>query len=323
MSSSSELFTENPDRFVVYPIQHPKLWDLFMKQKECWWWDVEVVPDQRDERDWSNATPEERMFIENILAFFATADSIVNENLAQQFMAEVQIPEARMFYSIQIMNETIHNLVYTKLLESYVSDEDHRLHLFRGLHTIPAVKQITDWTRAWISDTIPFEERLVAFICVEGLLFSGMFCSIYWLNERGILPAISFANKLIARDEGLHTDFGILLYTQYCTQLSTERAHEIIRGALEASITFITESLPCSLIGLSKERMVEYVTYVANRLTTRLGHDPLERHTIQPFPFMEHINLTTKENFFENRVSNYRLSVNTVDTSELEFDIDV
>ena len=308
-----EVFAENTSRFVMYPIKFPKLWELYEKQKKAFWWDSDVVLTEKDYMDWNSLTPNERLFIENVLAFFAGSDGIVMENLAARFLAEVAIPEARAIYTIQMHIELIHSLVYAKLLDGYIQDETRKLELFNALETNEAVKAKAQWAARWMSSDRPFAERLLAFACVEGIFFSGAFCSIFWLKERGLLPALTFSNNLIARDEGMHVETAVTLY-QMQPKCADDTVHEIFKGALEAEEYFITRSLPCGLINMNEEMMKTYLCYVTNRLILRLGHAPLFKHTENPFPFMDRISYDTKENFFETRVSNYQMNI-TKDTS--------
>ena len=320
---SNILLYENPNRFVPYPIKHDDIWELYQKQREAVWWDTDVIITSQDKADWEALTDNERYFLEHVLAFFATADGIVMENLAERFMAEVQLPEARCAYTIQMLIEMVHSLVYAKLLDGYVASEPRKQELIRAIQTVPAIKRKADWAMEWICDEKSFAERLVAFACVEGIFFSGAFCAIFWLRERGVLPALTFSNNLIARDEGMHVEAAVLYYTKYTERLSDERVHEIILGALEPERDFILSALPCDLLGMNSKMMGEYINYVANRLCIQLGHTPLFSEPLrQPFPFMDRICMDVKENFFESRVSNYRMAVVDVDPDALDFDAD-
>ena len=247
----------------------------------------------------------ERHFITHVLAFFAASDGIVNENLAAKFANEVQIPEARSFYGFQIAMEGIHSETYSLLIDTYVKDVDEKQRLFRAVDTVPAVQKKAHWALKWINDTNCFAERLVAFACVEGILFSGSFCAIYWLKKRGLMPGLTFSNELISRDEGLHADFACLLYSMLANKLPESVIHGIVRGAVEVEREFICESLPCDLIGMNSSTMTKYIEFVADRLLVSLGHSKLFNAT-NPFDWMELISLQGKTNFFEKRVGEYQ-----------------
>jgi ribonucleotide reductase beta subunit family protein with ferritin-like domain len=281
---------------------------MYEKQRKQFWWDTEVVFIPDDERDWKKLTDKERYFMENILAFFATADGIVMENLAMNFLREIQLPEARAFFTIQLMIEHIHSLVYAKLLDGYVKDPERKKVLLAGNHEIPAVKAKTDWALKWTTGDADLAERLVAFACVEGLHFQGEFCAIEWMREQGKLPALTFSNNLIRLDEGLHFETICLLYRDYMKdeKLADERVHLIVKEAFEIESSFINDVLDCALIGMNKELMTEYVKHVTSIVCTWLGHPPLFKNTKNPFDFMDRICFNVKENFFESRVSNYQ-----------------
>lgn len=318
MSSTSPMFStesepvpeniltkHNPNRFSLLPIHYPELHKLYEEQKRSYWWSHEVVFVDKDRTDWKGLNDNERHFIQNILAFFATSDGIVMENIVQQFMSEIQIPEARSFFTIQLNIELVHSEVYANLLDYYIADEKLKLKLLRANSEISSVKAKADWAMKWITHTRPLSERLVAFCAVEGIFFSGAFCCIYWLAEKGVLPALTFSNELIRRDEGLHVNNGIVLY-RMGPKLSDDKVHEILLGALDAESIFITDTLSCDLLGMNKNLMKKYLEHVANDICIRLGHSPLFQKTVQPFPFMDKIFLYTKENFFETRVTNYK-----------------
>ena len=299
------LLRENPQRFVLFPIQHKKIWKFYKKALASFWTSEEI--DLRpDWRDWQGLTDNERHFITHVLAFFAASDGIVNENLAQRFMGEVQIPEARCFYGFQIAIENIHSETYSLLIDTFVKDVGERAHLFNALETIPCVAKKAAWAQRWIASSESFAERLVAFAAVEGIFFSGSFCSIFWLKKRGLMPGLTFSNELISRDEGLHCDFACLLYSmlQY-TRLEEQRIYDIIGEAVLYEKEFVSEALPVALIGMNCEWMCQYIEFCADRLIYQLGYAKLYG-TRNPFDWMELISLQGKTNFFERRVAEYQ-----------------
>lgn len=301
------LTKENPNRFVILPIKHEDLWKFYKDAEACFWVSGELDFSQ-DLNDWKNRlNEEEKHFIKYVLAFFAASDGIVNENLAVNFMREVQIPEARFFYGMQVAIESIHSEAYGLMIDAYIQDEVEKNMLFNAIETVSAVSKKANWALKWIkSDN--FIERLVAFACVEGILFSGSFCAIFWLKKRGLMPGLSHSNELIARDEGMHTDFACHLYKNYVeNKLSEERVHEIIKGALEVEQEFIINAIPVSLIGMNSTLMKEYLRYVADHLAMKLGYNRIY-YAENPFEFMELISLTGKTNFFEKKVSEYQKS---------------
>jgi ribonucleoside-diphosphate reductase beta chain len=316
------LLKENPNRFVIFPIKHPDIWEAFQKHRRAFWVESEVdlTPDLKD---WEILSDNEKHFIKNILAFFAASDGIVMENLGVRFFKDIQIPEARCFYSIQMLMESIHGIMYSQLIDTYVSDADEKNKLFNAIETIPSVKRKADWACKWIDSDDTFATRLVAFAAVEGIFFSGSFCCIYWLNESGRMPGLCKSNDFIARDEGMHTDFACLLYSKYVNnKLTDERIHEIISEAVNIEIEFITESLPCDLLGMNAELMKQYIKYVANRLVLQLGHSEIFPNTKQPFGFMDRICLDGKTNFFEARVSEYQMDLSKTTLDKLSLDND-
>ena len=323
--SQEPIIRDNANRFVIFPIVHKDLWALYEKQRKAFWWDTDVIMTSKDAEDWKSLTDNERHFLENILAFFASSDGIIMENLAQRFMSEIQIAEARFFFTIQMMIEAVHSIVYAKLLDGYVADPDRKRVLLEANTQIDCVKAKADWALRWISSPdASLAERLVAFVCVEGIFFSGAFCSIFWMMERGLLPAFTFSNRLISKDENLHVDNGICLYRNYISaKLTDARVHEIILGALEAERIFITDTLSCDLLGMNSVKMSQYIDHVANRLCIKLGHAPLFESTTQPFAFMDRICFDTKENFFETRVHNYQMPGEQVSVQNISFDEDV
>ena len=298
------LLRENPDRFTMFPLTYQSIWE-FYKKAEASFWTAEEVDLSADTKHWEGLTDDERHFIKHVLAFFAGSDGIVLENLGVRFMSEVQVPEARAFYGFQIAIENIHSEMYSLLIDCYVKDTAEKTRLFRAIDTIPAVKKKVDWALRWIGDDSSFAERLVAFAAVEGIFFSGSFCSIFWLKKRGLMPGLTFSNELISRDEGLHCDFACHLYSLLTRKLSQERVHEIIADAVEIEKEFVTESLPCGLIGMNADLMKQYIEFVADRLLVALEYDKVYRAS-NPFEFMELISLQGKTNFFEKRVGEYQ-----------------
>jgi ribonucleoside-diphosphate reductase subunit M2 len=298
------LLRDNTDRFCMFPIKYPEIWD-FYKKAEASFWTAEEVDLSSDMKHWDTLNNDEKHFISHVLAFFAASDGIVLENLAGCFMSEVQVPEARAFYGFQIAIENIHSEMYSLLLETYIRDTEQKLNLFRAIETVPAVKKKADWALKWINQTDSFAERLVAFACVEGIFFSGSFCAIYWLKKRGLMPGLTFSNELISRDEGLHCDFACLLYSLLNNKLSIQRLKEIFCEAVEIEKEFVCEALPCNLIGMNKEMMSQYIDFVADRLLVSLGYEKMYG-AANPFEFMELISLQGKTNFFEKRVGEYQ-----------------
>ncbi|ATA68903.1 ribonucleoside-diphosphate reductase [Capnocytophaga cynodegmi] len=299
------LLIENKDRFVIFPIQHNDIWQ-FYKNAEASFWTAEEVDLSPDLHDWQNKLNDnERFFISRVLAFFAASDGIVNENLAINFLQEVQYPEARCFYGFQIMIENIHSEMYSLLIDTYVKDPTEKDYLLRAIETIPCVTKKAKWALRWITKG-SFAERLIAFAAVEGIFFSGSFCSIFWLKKRGLMPGLTFSNELISRDEGLHCDFACLLYANHLqNKLSEETVREIIVDAVAIEKEFVTDALPVKLIGMNAELMCQYIEFVADRLLVALGCNKVWNAT-NPFDFMELISLQGKTNFFERRVGEYQ-----------------
>jgi ribonucleoside-diphosphate reductase beta chain len=298
------LLEENKDRFVLFPIKYPRIWEMY-KKAEASFWTAEEIDLSHDQKDWEQRLNDgERYFITNVLAFFAASDGIVNENLAVNFMSEVQLPEARCFYGFQIMIENIHSETYSLLIDTYIKDPKEKDRLFNALETVPCVKKKADWALRWISQG-GFAERLIAFAAVEGIFFSGSFCSIFWLKKRGLMPGLSFSNELISRDEGLHCDFACLLYEMLETKLSKEKVYEMITDAVTIEQEFVVSALPVDLIGMNSKLMSQYIEFVADRLLDALGYDK-KYNVTNPFDFMELISLQGKTNFFEKRVAEYQ-----------------
>jgi len=304
LEKTEEILIENPNRFVVLPIEYPKVWEEYKKQQASFW-TAEEIDLSADLADWKNLNDKEQHFVKMVLAFFAASDGIVNENLAMKFSNEVQITEARAFYGFQIAMENIHSETYSLLIDTYIKDTKEKNFLFNAVQTIPVVTKKADWALQWINDESSFAERLVAFACVEGILFSGSFCAIYWLKKRGLMPGLTFSNELISRDEGLHTDFACLMYSMLKNSLPQDHVHHIIRGAVDCEREFICESLNCELIGMNAGLMTKYIEFVADRLLACLGCDKIY-NSENPFDWMELISMQGKTNFFEKRVGEYQ-----------------
>ncbi|NDK54946.1 ribonucleoside-diphosphate reductase [Pontibacter sp. BT213] len=297
------ILQENPNRFVLFPIQHDEVWQMY-KKAEASFWTAEEIDLSQDLKDWENLNDGERHFISHVLAFFAASDGIVNENLAVNFMNEVQIPEARCFYGFQIMMENIHAETYSLLIDTYVKKQSEKDFLFNALENVPAVAKKGEWALKWI-ESENFTERLIAFAAVEGIFFSGSFCSIFWMKKRGLMPGLTFSNELISRDEGLHCDFACLLYSMLVNKLPESRVHDIIRDAVTIEQEFVTDALPVDLIGMNAKLMSQYIEFVADRLLVALGYNKIY-NAANPFDFMEMISLQGKTNFFEKRVGEYQ-----------------
>jgi ribonucleoside-diphosphate reductase beta chain len=302
--AEEEVLRENSGRFVLFPIQHAPIWEMYKKARASDW-NVEEVDLSKDGPHWEKLTKDEKHFISHVLAFFAASDGIVNENLATRFMREVQIPEARCFYGFQIAMENIHGEMYSLLIDTYIKDTTEKSRLLNAIETIPCVEKKAKWAMQWISsEEADFATRLMAFAIVEGIFFSGAFCAIFWLKERGVMPGLTTSNEFISRDEGMHTQFACLLYSMLKHKLSKTKAHKIMREAVMIEKEFIIESLPCALIGMNAKMMSSYIQFVADRLLVQLGYEKLYE-TANPFPFMERISLEGKTNFFEKRVAEY------------------
>ena len=317
------ILKDNPNRFVLFPIQHPDIWKMYKKQ-EASIWTAEELDLSLDLLDWENKlNDDERFFIKHVLAFFAASDGIVNENLAENFLSEVQYTEAKFFYGFQIMMENIHSETYSLLIDTYIKDTKEKNYLFNAIETFDPVKKKAEWAIRWIENG-SYAERLISFAAVEGIFFSGSFCSIYWLKKRGLMPGLTFSNELISRDEGLHCDFACLLYNNHLVnKLPKEQVQKIIADAVEIEKEFVTESLPVRLIGMNADLMSQYIEFVADRLLTELGNDKIY-NTSNPFDFMDMINLQGKTNFFEKRVGEYQkagvLNSNTDNNFSLDAD---
>jgi ribonucleoside-diphosphate reductase beta chain len=317
------ILKENKNRFVLFPIEHHDIWSWYKKQ-EASFWTAEEIDLQQDQSDWVNKlNDDERYFIKHILAFFAASDGIVNENLAENFVNEVQYTEAKFFYGFQIMMENIHSETYSLLIDTYIKEPEERDRLFNAIETFDAIKKKADWALRWI-ESPSFAERLIAFAAVEGIFFSGSFCSIFWLKKRGLMPGLTFSNELISRDEGLHCDFACHLHNEHLVnKVPQERIRQIIVEALDIEREFITESLPVRLIGMNSDLMTQYLEFVADRLLVELNC-PKEYNATNPFDFMDMISLQRKTNFFEGRVAEYRKAgVKTDDKEESDAASDV
>ena len=305
--SREPLLAPDDNRFVMFPIQHDDIWQMYKKQVDCFW-RAEEIDLTKDIDHWDTLNDNEKYFISMILAFFAASDGIVLENLASRFMNEVQVSEARAFYGFQIAMENIHSETYSLLIETYIKDKMEKHKLFHAIENFPCIKKKSDWAQKWIHDNrSSFATRLVAFACVEGIFFSGAFCSIFWLKKRGLMPGLTFSNELISRDEALHCEFAILLYSKLVKKIDKNRIYEIIKEAVEIETEFICQALPCKLIGMNSELMTQYIQFVADRLCVQLGYKKIY-NVENSFQFMETISLQSKTNFFEKRVSEYALA---------------
>ena len=301
------ILADNPGRFVIFPIEHHDIWERY-KEQQASIWTAEEIDLSADLNDWRNKlNDDERYFIKNVLAFFAASDGIVNENLAENFLSEVQYAEAKFFYGFQVMMENVHSETYSLLIDTYIQDPVEKDRLFNAIDNIPAVMKKAEWALNWIGSAT-FQERLVAFAAVEGMFFSGSFCAIFWMKKRGLLPGLCFSNELISRDEGMHCDFAVLLHNEHlANKVSEDRIKEIILSALEIEKEFITESLPVRLIGMNQDLMKQYLEFVADRLLVDFGCSKVFNVTC-PFDFMENIALQGKTNFFEKKVGDYQKS---------------
>jgi len=312
------LLTPTEERFVIFPIKHGDLWAKY-KQHMAVFWTPEEIDLSKDLKDWEKLNAGEQHFIKHILGFFAGSDGIVMENLATRFMREVQIPEAKFFYSCQNLLEAIHSETYSLLIDNYIQDKKEKSDLLRAIQTIPSVKKKADWALQWIdSEEADFGTRLLAFACVEGIFFSGAFCAIFWFKQRGIMPGLTLSNEFIARDEGLHTEFACLLYSKIVNRLTKQKAHKMVREAVKIEKHFITKALPCELIGMNADLMCQYIEFVADRLMLQIGYPKIYR-AANPFPFMENMSLENKDNFFEKRVSTYAKATVGKDPAQMTF----
>jgi ribonucleotide reductase beta subunit family protein with ferritin-like domain len=315
------LLSENPQRYVLFPIQNEAIWNMYKKAVASFW-TVEEVDLQADLVDWRDKlTDNERLFISNVLAFFAASDGIVNENLVARFCVEVQQPEARCFYGFQTAIENIHSEMYSLLIDTYVTDRQVKQRLFEAMHGMPCVKHKADWAIKWLKSDASFAQRLIAFAAIEGIFFSASFCAIFWLKKRGLMPGLTFSNELISRDEGLHTDFACLLYSQLQAKLEPDLVQCIIEDAVSVELNFVCDSLPVSLIGMNSDMMSEYVKFCADRLLVALNVDK-RFHAKNPFDWMDMISLQGKTNFFEKRVGEYSKAGVGVQSADQTFRLD-
>ena len=313
------LLTEDDSRFVMFPVQYDDIWAMYKKQVDCFW-RAEEVDLSKDLTSWKTLNEDEKFFIKHIIAFFAASDGIVLENLGMRFMSEVQISEARAFYGFQIAMENIHSEMYSLLIDTYIKDGAEKSKLFNALENYPCIKKKGEWAMKWIKDKrSSFATRLIAFACVEGIFFSGAFCSVYWLKKRGLMPGLTFSNELISRDEALHTEFAVLLFNKLQRKPSKKRVTEIVQEAVEIEAEFICEALPCRLVGMNSALMKQYIEFVADRLLVQLGCDKVY-NSGNPFEFMELISMEGKTNFFEKRVGEYALANKERDDSVFDLD---
>ena len=301
--NGEKLLSDEENRYVIFPIQHEPFWKMY-KEAEANFWTAEELDLEKDLKDFNKLKDGEKHFVKNVLAFFAASDGIVNENLVEKFCKEVKILEAKFFYGFQITMENIHSETYSLLIDSYIKDEKEKIRLFNAIDTIPSIKKKADWALKWINDDMPFGIRIIGFAAVEGIFFSGSFCSIFWLKKRGLMPGLCHSNELISRDEGLHTRFAVLMYHNLQVKPDPEQVYEIIKEAVVAEKEFITESLPCALIGMNNKLMAQYIEYVADRLLLMLGLQKIY-NVVNPFDWMELISVQGKTNFFEKRVGEY------------------
>jgi len=317
---NEEILTETNDRFVLFPIKYDDIWSMCKKQLKCFW-TAEEIDLSKDHKDWRKLNDGERHFISHILGFFAASDGIVIENLCLNFIDEVKIAEIRYFYSNQAFMENIHSETYSLLIDSYISDKREKLKLLKSIEHFPCIKAKANWAIEYIKSNDSFATRLLAFAVIEGIFFSGAFCSIFWLKKRGLLPGLCFSNELISRDESLHTEFAVLLYSKLKHKLSEEKVYSIIAEAVHIEKEFITEALPCRLIGMNHILMCDYIEFVADRLLVQLGYKKLY-DTSNPFDFMEMISLEGKGNFFERRISDYALADKGKSSNDFDLDED-
>jgi ribonucleoside-diphosphate reductase subunit M2 len=319
--SREPLLAPDDNRFVMFPIQHEDIWQMYKKQVDCFW-RAEEIDLTKDIVHWDALNDNEKYFISMILAFFAASDGIVLENLASRFMNEVQVSEARAFYGFQIAMENIHSHTYSLLIETYIKDKMEKHKLFHAIENFPCIKKKSDWAQKWIHDNrSSFATRLVAFACVEGIFFSGAFCSIFWLKKRGLMPGLTFSNELISRDEALHCEFAILLYSKLVKKIDKSRIYEIIKEAVEIETEFICDALPCKLIGMNSELMTQYIQFVADRLCLQLGYKKIY-NVENCFSWMELISLEGKTNMFERKIADYSLANKSNTDTAFEFSED-
>jgi len=315
------LLAPDDNRFVMFPIKHNDIWEMYLKQVDCFW-RPEEIDLSKDIVHWDTLSQDEKHFISMILAFFAASDGIVLENLASKFMMDVQVSEARAFYGFQIAMENIHSHTYSILIDTYIKDKEEKYNLFHAIEKYPCIKKKSDWALKWIHDNrSSFATRLIAFACIEGIFFSGAFCSIYWLKNRGLMPGLTFSNELISRDEALHCEFAILLYSKLVKKVDKARVYEIIKDAVEIETEFICDALPCRLIGMNSNMMSQYIQFCADRLVVQLGYKKIY-NVANPFQFMELISLESKTNFFDRHSDSYALANKTKNDDVFTFNAD-
>ena len=320
-SFTEPLLTPDDNRFVMFPIKYNDIWEMYKKQVDCFW-RPEEIDLSKDLNDWATLTNDEQHFIKMIIAFFAGSDGLVLENLAARFMNDVQNSEARAFYGFQIAMENIHSQTYSLLIDTYVRDEEEKNRMFNAIENYPCIKKKADWAKKWIADDkSDFATRLVGFACIEGVFFSSSFANIFHIKRRGLMPGLTFSNELISRDEALHTEFAVLLYSKLQKKLPESRIHDIIKEAVEIEKEFIIDAIPCRMIGMNAKLMSQYIEFVADRLSLQLGCDKIYNAT-NPFDFMELISVETKVNFFERTNSEYALANKTVDANVFDFNTD-
>jgi ribonucleoside-diphosphate reductase subunit M2 len=311
------LLKPDDNRFVMFPIQHQDIWKMYKKQMDCFW-RAEEINLAQDLGDWATLSADEKHFISMVLAFFAASDGLVLENLASRFMNDVQVSEARAFYGFQIAMENVHSETYSILIDTYIRDASEKSKLFNAIENFPCIAKKANWAKKWIGDNrSSFASRLVAFAAIEGIFFSSSFASIYWIKKRGLMPGLTFSNELISRDEALHTEFAVLLYNKLVKKLNKKRIYEIIQEAVEIEKEFITEAIPCRMIGMNANLMTQYIEFVADRLIVQLGYDKIY-NTSNPFDFMELISIESKVNFFERTNAEYALANKSIDKNIFE-----
>ena len=311
------LLKPDDNRFVMFPIQHQDIWKMYKKQMDCFW-RAEEINLAQDLGDWATLSSDEKHFISMVLAFFAASDGLVLENLASRFMNDVQVSEARAFYGFQIAMENVHSETYSILIDTYIRDASEKSKLFNAIENFPCIAKKANWAKKWIGDNrSSFASRLVAFAAIEGIFFSSSFASIYWIKKRGLMPGLTFSNELISRDEALHTEFAVLLYSKLVKKLNKKRIYEIIQEAVEIEKEFITEAIPCRMIGMNASLMTQYIEFVADRLIVQLGYDKIY-NTSNPFDFMELISIESKVNFFERTNAEYALANKSIDKNIFE-----
>jgi len=321
VEKTEKLLTPDENRYVMFPIQYNDVWEMYKRQMECFW-RAEEVDLSKDLNDWKRLTSDEQNFIKMVLAFFAASDGVVLENLAVRFMEDVQVSEVRAFYGFQIAMENIHSEMYSLLIDTYISDSNEKKRLFEAAQNYPCITKKSDWAKKWMTDKdSSFATRLVAFAAVEGIFFSASFAAIYWIKKRGLMPGLTLSNEFISRDEALHTEFAVLLYSKLENKLNSKIITEIIRDAVEIEKVFITESIPCRMIGMNSKLMMQYIEFMGDRLCLQLGYNKIYGSS-NPFDFMELISIDSKVNFFERTNSEYALANKKIEDDVFEFKAD-